>query len=36
MHLEKTKDEFYHLRKPRLSDYGGLRLLEASFSSRSN
>jgi hypothetical protein len=36
MHLEKTKDECYHLRKPKLSDYGVLRLLEASFSSRSN
>lgn len=36
MHLEKTKDEFYLLRKPSLSDYGILRLLEASFSSRSS
>jgi hypothetical protein len=36
MHLEKTKDEFYLLRKPSLRDYGILRLLEASLSSRSS
>ena len=36
IHLEQTKNGQYRLKKPQLQDYGILRLLEASFLSRSH
>ena len=35
IHLEKTKDDNYKLKRPQLQEYGILRLLEASLLSRS-